>query len=270
MDEQNLEVMEEVETAGEFNSEISDEEFDALWDNDSDTDDFEVETSDEEADQQTQTEETTETEPTEENTETEDADQYLELKHFDEVRKVTKEEAKALAQKGMDYDRIRGKLAEAESNTAKLKKYEEFLSGMKGDFATVDDLIDDVHARVVMESEGISYENAISRVKNAQATPQAQAVDIDEAIRQKSLDTFLQLYPDVPAKDIPQEVWDDFRVTNNLVASYARYQSKTSAKENETLKQNLKNKNRSTGSMNSSGKQGYADEFDRMWYEDDY
>lgn len=39
-----------------------------------------------------------------------EADQSFQLKHMDEVRTVGREEVIALAQKGLDYDRIRGKL----------------------------------------------------------------------------------------------------------------------------------------------------------------
>lgn len=39
---------------------------------------------------------------------TEEEDQFLELKHMDTVRRVNRDEAKVLAQKGLDYDRIRG------------------------------------------------------------------------------------------------------------------------------------------------------------------
>ena len=53
--------------------------------------------------------------------EAEDTDQYLELKHFNEIRKVGKEEAKSLAQKGLDYDNIRGERDTARSERDALK-----------------------------------------------------------------------------------------------------------------------------------------------------
>ena len=96
-----------------------------------------------------------------------DTDQWLELKHLDEVRKVSKDEAKVLAQKGMDYDRIRSKLGEAEQANAKLQKYESFLNEIKGDFATLDDLMTDTRARIMSDKDGISYEDAVAKVKSA-------------------------------------------------------------------------------------------------------
>ena len=263
----------EQETAEQFDEGITDAEFDALWD--SDEDDSFIEPEETEADQPEESE-GAEAEQPEPEQPAEETDQYLELKHFDEVRKVTKEEAKELAQKGMDYDRIRGQLNDARNNLATLKKYEDFLNEMKGDFDSIDDLIADSRARVLADKENISYEEAVGRVQNKiereqmqqQMQQQLSPEAITEAMRKQSLQQFLMAYPNVKPKDIPQEVWDDMNITNNLVASYAKYEAKKIAGENEILKQNAKNKSRSTGSMKSSGKT-YADEYDRMWYEDD-
>ena len=263
------EAVEEPEAEGQFNDGLTDAEFDSLWDSDDDDSFAEPEFA-EEADQP-EGEPVGETEQAEAEPEP-DADQYLELKHFDEVRKVSKEEAKTLAQKGMDYDRIRGKLTDAESTIARLNKYESFLNEMKGDFESIDDLINDSRARVLADKENISYEEAIGRIQvnvaKEQAKQQLSPEAIRETMRRESLQTFLQKYPDVKPKDIPQEVWDDMNNTNSLVASYAAWEAKKLASENEILKQNAKNKARSTGSMRSSGKT-YADDIDRMWYEDD-
>ena len=275
------EVVEEAAPAEEtFDSGISDSDFDAMWaDDDSNDEVFAEQESDEPEDQPEPEPETTEeTEPTEsEEPQPETPDQdYLELKHFDEVKKVNKEEAKVLAQKGMDYDRIRGKLDEANGNLAKLQKYEDFLNELKGGFASIDDLMDDTRARIIADKEGITRDQALECVRSAnQRNEQAQQqVQLDrnavyEQIRRESLTAFLEAYPGVKAADIPQEVWDDMKVTNSLIASYAKYEAKKLAQENAVLKKNAENKARSTGSMKSAGKP-QRDEIDAMWYEDDY
>ena len=274
------EVVEEAAPAEEtFDSGISDSDFDAMWaDDDSNDEVFAEQATEEEADQPTQEpDQTEETEPTEAEQSSEpDTDQYLELKHFDEVKKVNREEAKVLAQKGMDYDRIRGKLDEATALNAKLQKYEEFLNELKGGFASIDDLMNDTRARLIADKEGITREQALERVKSAnqqkeQAQQQAQfdRNAVYEEMRRESLTSFISAFPGVKASEIPQEVWDDLRVTNNLVASYAKYQAKKLADENAVLKKNAENKARSTGSMKSAGKP-QRDEFEAMWYEDDY
>lgn len=273
-------VVEESAPAAEetFDEGVSDAEFDSMWEDDDNNDEMFAETGSEEADQQSEEPAgTEETQPTEAEQSSEpDSDQFLELKHFDTVKKVNKEEAKVLAQKGMDYDRIRGKLEEASAINAKLQKYEDFLNELKGGFNSIDDLMNDTRARLIADKEGITREQALERVKSAnqmkeQAQQQARVNRnaVYEEIRRQSLTSFIEAFPGVKAADIPQEVWDDMKTTNNLVASYAKYQAKKLADENAVLKKNAENKARSTGSMKSAGK-AQRDEIDAMWYEDDY
>ena len=259
-------------------ADISDAEFDAMWADDDSNDEVFAETESEEADQPSEESAVTEeTEPTESDAQAETPDQdYLELKHFDTVKKVNKDEAKVLAPKGMDYDRIRGKLDEATAINAKLQKYEDFLNELKGGFNSIDDLMNDTRARLIADKEGITREQALERVKSAnqqkqqlQQQAQINRNQVYEEMRRQSLTAFLSAFPGVKAKDIPQEVWDDMKSSNNLVASYAKYQAKKLADENAVLKKNAENKARSTGSMRSSGK-AQRDEIDEMWYEDDY
>lgn len=275
----NTEVIEESAPAEEVVEGLTDAELDAMWADDDDDGFVETDTA-EEADQQTtEPVETEETEPTEtEQPKDDGADQYLELKHLGEVKKVTKDEATVLAQKGMDYDRIHGKLDEANTELAKLKGYESFLKELQGDFATIEDLMNDTRARVKADKEGISYEDALAKVKEANKPKEEPAPQptitkesVFEQMAQESITAFLQKYPTVKADKIPKEVWDDMQLTHNLVASYERYTAMQKlAQENETLRKNAENKARSIGSMKSSGSKSQRDEIDEMWYDDDY
>ena len=275
----NTEVIEESTPAEEVVEGLTDAELDAMWADDDDDGFVETDTV-EEADQQTtEPVETEEAEPTEaEQPKDDGADQYLELKHLGEVKKVTKDEATVLAQKGMDYDRIHGKLDEANTELAKLKGYESFLKELQGDFASIEDLMNDTRARVKADKEGISYEDALAKVKEANKPKEEPAPQptitkesVFEQMAQESITAFLQKYPTVKADKIPKEVWDDMQLTHNLVASYERYTAMQKlAQENETLRKNAENKARSIGSMKSSGSKSQRDEIDEMWYDDDY
>lgn len=275
----NTEVIEESAPAEEVVEGLTDAELDAMWADDDDDGFVETDTV-EEADQQTtEPVETEEAEPTEtEQPKDDGADQYLELKHLGEVKKVTKDEATVLAQKGMDYDRIHGKLDEANTELAKLKGYESFLKELQGDFASIEDLMNDTRARVKADKEGISYEDALAKVKEANKPKEEPAPQptitkesVFEQMAQESITAFLQKYPTVKADKIPKEVWDDMQITHNLVASYERYTAMQKlAQENETLRKNAENKARSIGSMKSSGSKSQRDEIDEMWYDDDY
>lgn len=220
-----------------------------------------------------------------------DTDQYLELKHLDEVRKVSKDEAKVLAQKGMDYDRIRNKLDEAANANAKLKVYEDFLNEIKGDFNSVEDLMTDTRAKILADKEKISYDDAVSKVKaaNQQAEQKAQeqkptplsGEDYIQQMKQRSYTAFAQMHPEILPKDIPMEVWEDVNTnTYNLVTSYEKYMTKSELAttktelanmkaEIEALKQNKQNEEKAVGSLKTSGSAKTVDKYLEGW-DDDY
>ena len=220
-----------------------------------------------------------------------DTDQYLELKHLDEVRKVSKDEAKVLAQKGMDYDRIRNKLDEAANANAKLKVYEDFLNEIKGDFNSVEDLMTDTRAKILADKEKISYDDAVAKVKaaNQQAEQKAQeqkqaqlsGEDYIQQMKQRSYTAFAKKHPEILPKDIPMEVWEDVNTnTYNLEVSYEKYTTRnelTSTKtelanmkaEIEALKQNKQNEEKAVGSLKTAGSAKTVDKYLEGW-DDEY
>lgn len=273
------------------------------WDDDvavpdTDTTEEVTEPADQPAEPETQPEETPavqETAPVTEEPKKEepapDTDQWLELKHLDEVRKVSKDEAKVLAQKGMDYDRIRGKLDEATNANAKLKVYEDFLTEIKGNFNTVEDLMVDTRAKILADKENISYDDAVSKVKAAnqqaeqkaqeQQQPQYGSEDFIQQMKQRSYVAFAHKHPDILPKDIPVEVWEDVNTnTYNLETSYERYLAKNELAntktelanmkaEIEALKQNKINEERAVGSLKTAGAAKTTDKYLEGW-DDEY
>lgn len=278
-------------------NEADDDEWDAItsWgddsgdaDEDSNAEDEQPDEVEAEADQpepEAQPEQEQAEEPTEEptNPEVEEADQFLELKHMDEVRKVNREEAKVLAQKGLDYDRIRGERDSMQQDYQKLKGYESFLNELRGDFPTIDALITDVRARMIANKENISYADAAAKVKImypeqpvTPAAPKADQPKGDDAVQK-----FVERYPDVKAEEIPESVWAEVRRTGDLAGAYAKYEKGKMADEiaslraevktlTDTLKQNSKNAARSPGSSTSSGKTDAKSLIQKLWEEDDY
>ncbi|MBQ3995736.1 MAG: hypothetical protein II639_03680 [Clostridia bacterium] len=210
---------------------------------------------------------------------TEEEDQFLELKHMDTVRKVNRDEAKVLAQKGLDYDRIRGERDAMQKDYAQLKKYESFLNELKGDFPSIDAMMTDTRARMLAEKEGISYADAVAKVGVMQQGAQPQQTQVQQGQpKVPAVDQFVQKYPGVKAEEIPQAVWDEVKRTGDLVGAYENYQNtkvkdekiKNLELEIETLKQNQKNAARSTGSATSSGKTSGKSLIQQLWDEDDY
>ena len=201
-------------------------------------------------------------------------DQFLELKHMDEVKKVSLEEAKTLAQKGLDYDRIRGERDEMSKDYGKLKEYESFLNELKGDFPDIETMMTDTRARMLADKDGIPYADAVAKVKLKQ--PQQQAVRADQTKGNEAVQKFVERYPGVKAEDIPQSVWDEVKKTGDLTGAYAAYERQKQAdeiadlkKQIATLEQNQKNASRSPGSANTSGKTSAKSLIQQLWEADD-
>ena len=280
-----------------------------LTDNDADTDfDSEPETDGEsgdntpeeaaEADQQTQENPETDTTPEETQKQQGQEDQLYTLKHLDETKQVTRDEVIALAQKGMDYDRIRAKYADydsvreraetAEAELSTLREHEEFLKEM-ADGRTVEELIDDVRATALAGKLNIDHETALVRVRLDRERKQFEA-EKDKATKQEQVeqsrkqaqrqqtdakeqwkkDCFLEFakqYPTVDPKSISGDVWAAFGNGETLVSAYSRIRLHELESKQAAQKQEEENAKRSTGSRQSAGKANRQDEFEALWYD---
>ena len=202
-----------------------------------------------------------------------DAPKVWTLRHMDEVKQVGEADMVILAQKGMDYDRIR-------------EKYEESKPVMElfGSFAKQAGMsVQDYVARIrfqAKQAQGMSTEEAkrsidledreaavsakeAEEAQRQQAAAQAlQAQNTADARRRADVAEFQKTFPDAAKdpKSIPAEVWADVRNGSTLVAAYAKYtvaQAKAAQQaaeqRAESTAQNQKNAVRSTGSMKSAG-----------------
>ncbi len=217
----------------------------------------------------------------------EEADPLFELKHFGEVRTVNRDEVVTLAQKGMDYDKVRTERDTARSRHAELEQFLQELAAPNG--WSIEELMDQTRANVLADKEGIDQGVALQRVKldrdrrafeaqqqQAQAAQQAQSQEGQRV--QQSFQRFIREYPDVDPKEIPKEVWDAFGTGQDLAGSYARWENKQlrqrmqelEAKQT-ALEQNEKNKERSTGSQQTASVEGAKkrDPIDEDWYSGD-
>lgn len=223
------------------------------------------------------------TEETEEEETDEASDQKFTLKHLDEVREVGRDEVVELAQKGMDYDRIRGERDNLKRNAARFEEYESFLKRIAGD-QSIEDLIDSTLAKLdvadaekrgedldeIEQFKKIRIERVKREAKNPPPADDEQKTD-DDAEKEKlgkSIQRLLKEYPDIKAADIPNEVWQDYHNGRaDLLECYELNQNKKLRAELKTLKQNQKNKERSTGSKKSAGKKS-VDRWFEGWPDD--
>lgn len=217
-----------------------------------------------------------------------EADQLFTLKHLDSTYQVDKNQVVALAQKGLDYDRIR---ARADQEISRLTVYENFLKELAApNNMSIDDLMDTTRANILAEREGLDRDTALQRVKldrdrqaleaQKQSMNRQTEAGVMQAQRQarmkQSMDRFIQAHPDLNAKDIPETVWQDFAAGKDLSDAYAihearqlREQLETANRELETLRQNKSNQARTTGSQTDAGSKQETDQdwFDRQWYD---
>ena len=221
----------------------------------------------------------TEVEPEKAKAET---DQF-ELKHLDETRTVSRDEVITLAQKGLDYDRIRTKYDELKAGEAQRNDREAFLKELAESAGqSVEEMIDAVRARILTtkasaEGKTISEEEALAQVKQEKAKqtqeqkPEKPAEpsteENKEAERQQSFLRFSKEFPEVKAEEIPTEVWKDFAEgKGDLADLFARQENKRLKAELAAMKQNEENRKKSTGSRATAGS-AKRSAFDDAWYD---
>lgn len=210
------------------------------------------------------------------------------LRHMDETKNVGEAEMVTLAQKGMDYDRIRAKYDESKpameilSIFAKQKgvSVADYVSFLRTEAKKADGL-SEAEARRSIELEDREAAVTAREAEQAaerQAAEQANAAANAAAQRRKAdIDEFAREYPDVARNPdaIPKEVWDAVAAGSSLTVAYAKYTAKQAREEAERTRsaaqaaqQNIKNAARSTGSMQSAGQNaGGRDPFLEGWGE---
>lgn len=216
-----------------------------------------------------------------------EAPELFELKHLGEVHQVNRDQMVVLAQKGMDYDHIRGERDIARGKAFELENFLRELAEPQG--ISIEDLMDQTRASVLADREGLEPSVALQRVKlerdrrsfetQRQMAEQSQQARAQEDARiQQSFLRFIDAYPEVDPKDIPKEVWDEFGTGRDLTDIYARFENKqlkdqlkTALEKQQVLEQNNKNEERSTGSQQSAGMSAAQkrDPIDEDWYSGD-
>ena len=74
----------------------------------------------------------------------------------DEPITLTPEEMVPYVNKGLDYDRIRAERDAMKGNYGKYEMYAEFLERIKGKFDSVEDLMDDTDASLLVKNEAVN------------------------------------------------------------------------------------------------------------------
>ena len=201
------------------------------------------------------------------------APQTWNVKHMGQERTLgVADVTPELLQKGLDYDRIRGKYDEAKPV---MEMFSQFAAqaGM-----SVSDYARSIR-REAKKAGGMSEAEAWRAVeledreanlfaREAERQAQAQARQAGEARVREDLAQFAKAFPEVyeqaksDPKRIPEGVWQDIDRGLSLTAAYSRYAVAKASQWAASAAQNRKNALRSTGSLRSAGNDaGSADPF---------
>lgn len=197
----------------------------------------------------------------------------IHVSHMGEEKDLTADEARELAQKGMDYDRVRQKYDEAKPVVEMVRQFadqqhmtvEQYISFVRTEAKKAAGM-DDEEARRAVE-----LEDREATVSQREAEQQEAAAAMEKAATeqksandrmQEDLALFQTRYPDAAKEPdkIPQEVWDAVKGGTSLCDAYGNYVLKSKDTEIAALRQKLtakeqnqKNQQRSSGSMRTSG-----------------
>ena len=203
--------------------------------------------------------------------------QRYNLKFLGEDRKVSFDEMREYAEKGLNYDHVkeeRDALREKTKNLDELTAASDFLKELaESGGTTVEDLMESTRARLLVqkaESEGeeLSEEDARAQVRAKHGKKAEQPAATEEQTKQDAVRRFIALYPGVKSSEIPQSVWDEADRIGDLIGPYQKYESQKLRDEIARMKQNQKNRERSTGSRRSAGATTPKDAFDEGWDSD--
>ena len=208
------------------------------------------------------------------------------LRYMDADKQVSESEMITLAQKGMDYDRIRGKYDESKPVMELFGSFakqagmsiSDYLSAIRTQAKQASGMSEAEAKRAVALEDreaAVSAREAEEAQRQSSANQAAQAKAAADARRSADIAEFQKLFPDA-AKDpkaIPQEVWANVQSGMTLVSAYSKYavEQANAARQAAEQKasaasQNQANASRATGSMASAGENtGSKDPFLAGW-----
>ena len=211
------------------------------------------------------------------------------LKHMDQTFTVDRQKVTELAQKGLDYERIRQQREEFKQQRDELEKFRaenadmvEFINELSRESGmTTEQLIDELRANQYVRKQGISQDVARERVAREKAERRLQArerqdqkkqqmppADPEKQRRQEDIRAFFQRFPGVDPKTIDKSVWQGVSSGKSLVDSYQDWQNAQKDAEIQRLKaqieadrKNQENRSKSIGSQRSGSQEDSRDKF---------
>ncbi|SBW02361.1 conserved hypothetical protein [uncultured Eubacteriales bacterium] len=209
------------------------------------------------------------------------------LKHLEETKTVNRDEVVVLAQKGMDYDRIRqerDQLREyrqgADPALNLVKAYAERNGmdiGAYIDFCRKQELMaQGVNEQTAAAQIEVEKNQAAMQERNAEEERQRQEQErIQQGAKRRNeertrdMNAFIAAYPNVKPESIPPQVWAQVAKGESLMSAYTMHRNQELEAQITAERQNQQNRQRTPGSLNSGLDGSTRDEIDKIWYADD-
>lgn len=213
-------------------------------------------------------------------------EQLYELKHLGQPKQVSLGGMKELAQKGMDYDRIRQRSDQLTEENRALSEFRQQNEGLVAHLsAMAKDMGMDVPAMLealevnMLVASGMERQAATGMVQRRSEGRKQQYQEAQRAAQAKAdtekriaadIKQFQAAYPDADLREVVglPEVQTALNNGSTLVEAYGRYELSKLQAENQRMKQELQaakqnadNKQRSVGSMVTSGAAPATDPF---------
>ena len=197
---------------------------------------------------------------------------FLTLKYMDETKSVTREEAIELAQKGMNYDRVkterdslRAFRADNQDAIDLIRSYAE-KTGMTipeyVDFCRTQDIMREKQIGEDEAKERLSLEKremAVSKKEAEQAQLEADRADEEQKAQsdqervRREVQQFLADYPDVKPEEVPSEVFEIVeRYGCSLSVAYGKWRIAKQDQELSALRAQSVARQKSPGSLSGS------------------
>ncbi len=168
------------------------------------------------------------------------------VKYNGEEKRLTLDELKTNAQKGLNYDRIKEKFDRLKNSPA-IKALNAVAKENEMGVEEYAQRVIEIHDK---KREGEFVKMGVSE-REAKKIVRLEALERERLFEKEAnrpFDEFVSQYPDVDPKDIDKSVWEEFAETNNLVAAYAKFENRELKNKLKILEQNSLNKDRSIGS----------------------
>lgn len=225
-------------------------------------------TSDDSSDQNGEVHETETTETPEQPKD----DWKLDIKYNGATESLTKEQAIEYAQKGRNYDKMMERLnalqndptrrvfeeqarragLSLEDYAQRLQRFQEEsnITRIANDFKQKNP---DVSDEVASQYARAEYQNQINLRAQQDAMQRAQAQNVRQQKARDQVEAFLETYPDVDIRTLPQEVVDDINLRGEtLLSAYRAFENKRLRSELEAARTNQTNKAKATGNLSDN------------------